>query len=254
MFDDMKPDTPQENVYESAEQNSQDILEIPKQEATVEAKQEVATDTTAQEGNYARNLRVLREAKEKAERERNEAFRMLQERESQARQHQAPVQEDEELHLDPDAYAEGKHLSKLGKKIKKMEDQINSYHQQSSQVAAEAKIKAQYPDFDKVVTRDNLDLLRHAYPELAQTINSGADLYSKAISAYTLIKKFNIDTPMASEEETLKKNMAKPRSVASISPQQGDNPMSRANPFASGLTEDMKKQLYAEMVEAARNR
>lgn len=35
-----------------------------------------------------------------------------------------------------------------------------------------------------------------------------------------------------------------------LSPQQGDSPLSKANAFANGLTEDLKKQLQKEMFEA----
>jgi hypothetical protein len=251
MFDDTKQDN----------QSSQQILEIPEpqqestetqEEQTVEAKQ----PEPQQESNSSRNIRVMREAKERAERERDEVVKLLQERErqTQTQRNQQVVQEDEDVNLAPDEIAEGKHLSKFGKKIKRLEDQLNAYHKQSSEASIEAKIKAQYPDFDRVVSRDNLSLLQAAYPELVQTIHTASDLYSKGVTAYTLIKKFGIDAPGNEEEDRLKKNMAKPRSVASISPQQGDSPLTRANPFAQGLTEDVKKQLYKEMTEAARNK
>jgi hypothetical protein len=50
------------------------------------------------------------------------------------------------------------------------------------------------------------------------------------------------------------KNASKPKPLASVSPQQGDSPLSRANAFANGLTPELQKQLRQEMEEARKNR
>lgn len=55
------------------------------------------------------------------------------------------------------------------------------------------------------------------------------------------------------EQERVNKNMAKPRPLISASPQQGDSPLSHANAFANGLTDDLKKQLWKEMDQIRRN-
>jgi hypothetical protein len=49
------------------------------------------------------------------------------------------------------------------------------------------------------------------------------------------------------------KNAAKPKPLASVNPQQGDSPLSKANAFANGLTDDLKKQLRKEMEDARRS-
>ena len=56
------------------------------------------------------------------------------------------------------------------------------------------------------------------------------------------------------DRELAQKNASKPKPLASVSPQQGDSPLSRANAFANGLTNELKAQLRKEMEEARKNR
>jgi hypothetical protein len=120
---------------------------------------------------------------------------------------------------------------------------------------AMTRLKSQYSDFDKVVSEDNVKMLKDLYPEIAQTLISNSDIYSKGVSAYTLLKNLGIHKDIISSEEkdAVERNKSKPRPLTSISPQQGDSPLSRANVFANGLTEDLKIQLRKEMEEARRN-
>lgn len=243
------------------EKTAQDILEIPRDNVSQPDEQQTEVEEVVQaqsqeETSQARNFRQLRESKERAERERDEAYRML--REVEFRKQQAPQQQEEEnldFSIAPDELAEGKHLSKVDKKIKKLEQQIQSYQRRSYEDITEARIKSQYPDFDKVVSQDNINSLRNSYPELADTLNSSTDLYTKAISAYTLIKKLGIqpDRSYDMDKEIAQRNAAKPRPLTSVSPQQGESPLTKANAFANGLTEDLKLQLLKEMQDVRRN-
>lgn len=213
------------------------VPEAPKQETALEEPRE------------DRNFRILRAAREKAERERDELAQQL------ARMYQQPQQpqQQQESNPNPDDLVEWKHVDK---RIRDLEGQIKGYQQQSQEVLVEQRLKAQYPDFDKVVSRDNIELLKIEYPELAETLNSSSNLYSKAVSAYTLIKKLGIqqDDNALADRLKIEKNMSKPKPLASISPQKGDSPLSRANAFAEGLTDDVKKQLHKEMIAAMKNR
>ena len=130
--------------------------------------------------------------------------------------------------------------------------QIQKYQQQTAETVVESKIKSQYADFDSVVTKENIELLKMTYPEIATTMLSTPDLYNKAVSAYTLIKRLGIqpeeqETP---DQRRIQANASRPRSVASVAPQSGDSPLARANAFANGLTDELKAQLYKEMIEA----
>ena len=133
-----------------------------------------------------------------------------------------------------------------------MEQQIREYQAKTYETTAETRIKQEFPDYDKVVTQESLYILQNQFPELAQSISSNPDLYSKAKAAHLAITKLGINPNDTSiQQETINKNVAKPKPLASIAPQQGDSPLTRANAFASGLTQELKDQLYKEALEAA---
>lgn len=240
--------------------NAQDILEIPREvqelqnqpieQQAAPQQEQPKVDHSAKEKEQ--NMLYLRKMHDQAARERDDALRRLQEMESSKQQ--KVEYPDEDFSMKDDELVEGKHLAKAIKKIKQLEDQQKQYFRQSSESNAEMRLKSLYPDFDKVMTLDNVQALSLAYPELAKTINSSNDLYEKASSAYTLIKKFGIynDQPYEADKQKALANSSKPRPLASVSPQQGDSPMQRANAFANGLTKELKDQLNKEMFEARR--
>ena len=200
--------------------------------------------------NPQQSFAEIRKLKEKAERERDELAAYVQQMQQMQQKTQTEMTTpDDDLEIDPDDVVVGKHVKKLQKEINRLQQEVKTYHTQSSELSAEAKLKATYPDFDAVVTADNVNLLREMHPDIAATLNSSNDLYIKAASAYKLIKQFGIGAadPYAQEKALAKKNAAKPRPTASISPQAGDSPLTHANAFANGLTPDLQKQLWREM-------
>lgn len=244
----------QELETQNIEQPTQEQVTEEQDLQTASTEQEVA-DKAEQlppvESPQALNIKRLRESKERAERERDELLSRLS---SIEKQMSPPKQAEEEAPLtySPDDLIEGRHLSQYEKKLLNLEKQLQNYQQQSTAANVEVRLKSKYADFDAVVTKDNLELLRITYPEIADSINSGADLYNKAVSAYTVIKKLGItpDKSFDLEKIQAQANSSKPRPLASVSPQQGNSPLSKANAFASGLTDDLKAQLLKEMLEA----
>ena len=189
------------------------------------------------------SFRQLREKAERLERERDEYARQVQ------RQVKPQPQEEpeEDIRINPDDLVEGKHLTRYEKKLKKLEEAMKVSQKQTYDAAAEHRVRTEMPDFDKIVTQDTLYILQSQFPELAASINSNPDLYSKAKAAHQAISKLGITPDYSSEESTINKNIAKPKPLASIAPQQGDSPLTRANAFSAGLTDDLKRQLYEEM-------
>ncbi len=239
-----------------SDETLQDALQpevaVPTEQPTEQATPE--EQVTEQKNNFEE----LRKQKARAERERDEAMQQLKNIEAQKAQ--TAIQQTNEaqytMGLAENDIVEGKHLTQTNNEIKKLREEVLRYQQQSSELTTEARLKAQYPDFDAIVSRDNIEALRSQYPEIAQTLNTSTDLYSKAASAYTLIKKFGIGQPdpFASDKAKAQANAAKPRPTASLSPQTGESPLSNANAFANGLTDDLKKNLYKEMIESMKNR
>jgi hypothetical protein len=229
-----------------------DMLQVeePQQESTPQA-----AAATQQMDPKSENFRILREKAERLERERDEALRQLQEK--QAISNQAASQpEDVELTIGDSELAEGKHVRQVQRELKDLRKQLKHYQQQSAASQAEALIKARFPDFDDVVTKEAVAALREEFPEVAQGIATNPDIYTQAASAYKLIKRMSMNQATSAqdalEHATAQKNSHKPKPTASISPQQGDSPMSKANAFANGLTDELKKQLIKEMEESRR--
>ena len=142
----------------------------------------------------------------------------------------------------------------MGKKIAKLEQKLAQYEQQTKQITVETRLKAHYPDFERVVNPQNIEALKAQHPEIAHTLGASSDLYSTAVAAYTMIKKLGI----ANEEQHINAtkiaaNYAKPRSMATVAPQQGASPLSKANAFAQGLTPELQRELLREMTEARKN-
>lgn len=203
-----------------------------------------------EESSSARNFRQLREKAERAERERDEAMQYI--RTMQAQQ-QKPKDEDDDLA--DDDLVERKHVDRIvDKKIRKYEEQLQQYQQEQQA----QQILNQYKDYHAVVSEDNVNTLINEYPEIADSLKANQDMKSKAIATYNIIKKLGLNNaaaaaqPYSQDIERIQKNAAKPKPLASVNPQQGDSPLSRANAFANGLTEELKDQLRKEMSESRR--
>jgi hypothetical protein len=228
--------------------------ETEQQAAEPTQKHDQQASTTApelqqpQEKHNAANIRFLREKAEMADRykqERDELLQYVQRQNPQYQQQPTPPKDSLGLGIGEDELAEGKHISKVAKRVEELEQQV-----------LEAKLRAKYTDFDSVLSAENIKSLSTTYPEIAATLNADPNLYTKAASTYQMIKRLGIvaDDPYAQERNIAQLNAAKPRPLTSVSPQQGDSPMSKANAFANGLTDDLRKQLLKEMAEARKNR
>jgi hypothetical protein len=235
--------------------------EFTEQQESIESNDSSQQETTTQpsQNNSSKedNFAAMREKVAKAERERDEYGRYIQEiqqraqmLEAQERQKYAQVEPD----IDPsdEDLLEGKHYKKLVGKYKALEEKLEQSTRSNYATAIEARIKSQYTDFDSVVNAESIKALRDSEPELAESLHSNPDIHSKAVATYKAIKRLGL---MPSQEqypdkEVAQKNAAKPKSLASISPQQGESPLTRANAFANGLTDELKKQLLKEMAEA----
>lgn len=214
---------------------------------------EVATEENAPPVSVQRsddpnlNFSQLREERNKLKKERDEAFALLKQVEA-AKQKESTSQ-DSDFSIAPDDLVEGKHLSKYDREIKALRSQLESYKQQQNAIDAETRLKSQYADFDKVVNAETISALRDTYPDIAASLHATNDLYTKASSTYTLIKKLGLyqEDIYQKQRGVAEANAAKPRPLSSVNPQQGDSPLSKANAFAEGLTPELRAQLLKEM-------
>lgn len=249
---------PQEVAQEmqQMDSNSEDTVEVQEQKVQQEEVQQ--QEQTKQDHP---NFRSIREAKERAEQERDMLMKRMIEMEQymrmQQQQQPQPVEEpdvDLDMDIDADALVEGKSLKKVTSKIKKLEAALRESQVRSQMSMAEAKLRSEFPDLDKVVTAENIATLNSQYPAIARSLKASNDMYDQASAAYTIIKNLGIYKDRALEQQQTKAlaNTHKPRSLASVSPQQGDSPLSKANAFANGFTDELKEQLRREMNAARR--
>jgi hypothetical protein len=223
------------------------------EEAPVEQPATETQEPPAQQPDQqALRFKTIRQERERAERERDQIKAELDRLRNAQVHNTAPVAQ-EDYFVAPDDLVEGKHLNS---EIKKIREELKAYKKHATAMTVDARIKSKYVDFDSVVTKENIAMLRTAHPELAATINSSPDLYNQAVSAYTLIKQFGLsENPVhARQQARVQANVSKPLPAAAISPQASNSPLSHANEFAGGLTPELKKQLMLEMIAARKNR
>lgn len=252
---------PQESAFSVPDELPQETQEAMQQyepeevEETVE--QPAPVKAIAKESSVAANMRALREAREKAERERDELMRLLQMQMQQQQTKVAQPESEPEIELpniDDESLVEGKYLNKYNQKhsreLQKIKADQERMKQEYAEQLMEMRIKSQYPDFEKVVSKENVEILKIRKPLLAKILSESTDTYAKAIEAYEIIKELGIDRTGILDQDHARaiKNATKPRPLTSVSPQQGDSPLSKANAFANGeFTAEMKAQLLREM-------
>ena len=207
-----------------------------------------AVEKKAEELYQARNFKMLREQAESQTRRAEQAEREAYALKMKYEQQSAPKAQFR--NLGDDDIAEGKDLAAqrmyVDEKYKQQQDEIVEL----KNMLTEYHIRTQCPDFDSVVTSDNLQKLAQEFPEIAATINSSADTKSKAISAYKLIKKLDIGNPQSQiDRELVAKNLNKPKPSNALP--KSDSDLTRANAFEKGLTDSEKEAKYKQMRAAA---
>ena len=233
---------------ETLEPQEEAVVSAP---AVTEQPESPAAEHPEPEKPKEKDVHAMKRINERLARERDEALARIAAMEAK-KNAPDPQEDDGAINIGNDDLAEGKHLHKMASQIKRLNEKLERQQRESITMSAEARLRYEYPDLDKVVCKENLESLSETYPELATTLNSSSDFYAKAKSAYTLIKKLGIhvDDTYEKDRELAQKNASKPKPLVSVSPQQGDSPLSRANAFANGLTDELKAQLYKEMVES----
>ena len=150
-----------------------------------------------------RNFRALVEKTKRLERERDEAIRLAQAQQPQ----QKPEQEFEFSKAD-DELVEAKDVKAILREFKSVKEQLKKHQQISTEMTEEAMIKSQYPDYDKVVTQENIEALREKDPDLFETLRSSTSFKAKAVSVYKQIKNNGLYTEdtFAAERELAQRN------------------------------------------------
>lgn len=230
-------------MEEHEKQEMQESLEAVNQLDEIAPEQEVVQPqplSTSESNSY--NIRRLREDKERLQREVDDLRRSMVSTQ--------PQQEEDDLDLGADQFAEGKHLRKVRQENKQLRQEMSRLEG----VVIETRLKTQFPDFNKVVNEDTIARLREEHPEIAATLATTTDKYSQAASAYKFIRSMGIyqETAFQPDKQRVQSNVNKPRpSNAAIS--QGNTPLAQANAFASNsMSHEEKLRLWQEMQQNIR--
>lgn len=237
MFDDTENPALQEMAEQATEQE---------QEAAPVQEEVVAVEQPAK-ATAAQSFKELRTQKEQLENELYNAQRYIREMNMQ-RQQPAPVQEESEI--DDDGYVEGKQFKREATKLRAQQEEIKKSLE-------EIRLRNKYPDIDNVITAKAMQDLERNDPDSYAAINNTQGFYAKALLAYKLIKSSeteNTTEDFSYEKSQVQKNAGKPRSVATVQPQRGANPLTKANMYSGELTPELQEQLYKEMNAAIKNR
>lgn len=223
-------------------------------EAPTETEQEAPQEQSQQqpESDKERNLRILRERAEQAERRALELEYAMKMAESNKKKPQEEPEPDD-FAFDDDSYIEGKQLKQALKKTKKELQEMRKMFEETSTrnatTAAELKLKAQYPDFDAVVSTENIKKLASAKPALYRSIMANRDLYDQGETAYEMIKAMVKPQTTQVEDRKLEANKTKPRSASTAGGQAGDTPLSHIADYdRRTLTEDRRAQIRREIM------
>lgn len=246
----------QDQTIEQSPVQEQEYEETVDQHDTDESVEQVQETPKNKNQENIRALRERAERAERAEKERDELLKyVLSQQKAQTPQSKyQEVDEDEDdfrnMGIEDDGLVEGKQLKQILKKQRELEKELRSYKQKSTTESVELRLKSQYPDFDKVLSQDNLVKLRSVNPDLADVILSTNDLYKQGSIAYQMIKQYGIhkDPIYNPEKEAINKNIVKPRSTSNASP------ISRVSMYDGPLTKQQKDELYRQVLADAARR
>jgi len=224
------------------QQEEQEVVE--NQEVNEQQAEQPAEQETQQNDNAKLNFEALREAKKKAERERDELLRRIESLENKNKE-----EVDDSIYDDDEVTVVKKELNNIKKTIEQ-----DKYQQSIRKM--EQRLEREFPDLNNVINEKTVEILKARDPEFARVVSrppaDAAEFYNRAISAYTLINKYGIAqsaTNSAVNEKKISDNMNKPKTAASAASSKSDA-LSELSQFADLPPEERRRAI----VKLARER
>lgn len=241
--------------------------DVPVEEVQEEQPQQSKKETPA-EINYRAMRQKQKESDERAARLQRDLdiyrnqLEEIQRRSGQASQAEQPKlkREFKRTKVDDDALIEGKQYNEQAEEIAELREEIASFKKNTYQMTTEQRLRQDYPDIDRVVTQENIEMLKELHPSMARAALNAPDFYDMSSTVYNMIKdkgiyKDPIETEAyMSDRKKAITNNAKPKPLSSIAPQTGSSPIHKANAFANGPTpsKEYAKMLQEEMKESTK--
>lgn len=215
------------------------------QDQTEDVSQDDVSTEAEQAEQRKRNDAEYNWAEMRRQRERDrEELEALKAELNQLKPKEKPKEEDD-FGISDDDLLEGRHLKDLKREIRALKAEL----QQKEASTMEERIQMKFPDYNDVVSKDNIEYLKKTEPELAQSISSMQDPYKQAVAAYKLLKTINAGKEPTIEQKKAIQNSQKPVSANAVTK---NSAIGNAHLFENGLSKDLKKQLWEEMQAAKR--
>lgn len=230
---------------------------------TQEVVNQQAAPQPQEETQKEYNMRVMRQKMAEADARAAAAEQRLMELEKNLRSQQQPqqyeTQDADDFNIEDDGYPDNKILkkmySKFNKEVQKTKEELAQYKARSESESAELRLKAQYSDFDQVVSEENIKRLAIMEPEMYNSLRYNPDLYGKGKTAYNLIKKFELYDKYEAVDRKIDANIAKPKNPSTVSPQNAETPLTKVGDYARRTLTKEQKEFYQRQVdEAKKNR
>lgn len=238
----------EEEKVESVTTNNMEVAQPSESEQQQDVRQEEVQATqspvmTDQDKNWREARRKMQEL-ERRTAEQDELIRRLQTQ-------QAPAQEDDLAKLADDDIVTARQAKSLAQKMaREVADQAIREREAAT---IDERLRMKFPDYEDVVTQDNIDLLKQQDPELAMSLYALAqNPYEQAVAAYKMLKKTGLGDMAKTQPQKAKalENSKKPVSVQSVTK---SSAIGEVHKFENGLTPELRKQLWQEMQQAIKS-
>lgn len=198
------------------------------------------------------NFAAMRQANDELKKELAETKRFVQEimaqREQPANVQQLQEEVDELEQIANDEWLTKEQSMKLADKRAQLavEKALEAERSRQAQEALPGRIKQEMPDFDQVVSKENVEYLKAQKPHLAQVLAATTDHYAQAKAAYDAIQAFCPSAQVSRDKKAVERNAHRPGSLDQTGPAR----VSDGDPLR--LTPSTRQQLWKEMQEYAR--
>lgn len=239
-------------VLGAAADKAIEASETNQQAAPIEEKPEANRDKMSRP-SPDESFRELREQRDYERQRRLELEERI--RQAEASRQAPPPEEEPEYHIEDTAILEGKDLKKITQQQQLKFDRENKKREAETRQLAELVIKQRlmmkHPDLEEVMSEKNLKKLGEMKPHLARSILSNSDPYDAYLSTYEAIKDYvikeeNKEAELRSQTERIAKNTSKPPPTTAGSAAPASSPLAKAHAYATGLTDDRKRELFEE--------
>lgn len=240
---------------------NQEKIDMKSQQNEVVAKSDQNQEETKQaEKPEDPNWRAFREARKKDRADKEAAEKRAQEKAAEAEALKAALEASLSKYPIPTAqqnqyqqtsyqYGEQPEETEEQKINRKVEEAIEKREQKRRQEEAEReqremprRLQQQFPDYNQIVTQENLDYLEYHHPELAVSLGMNPEGITKWSLVYNAIKKYIPNAVNSKREsERVQQNLMKPKSMSSVGMTQN------TEQHSARLSEEKKAANWARM-------